>query len=115
MNKYANIVDLVARRYGVRPSSLLEINEEFNNYYCWQFDLAVAAKSAYNEAKAKKDAYDSAEKEAKDKPITPNSSSKNSPSTPDVKMPKLDQNEMLRKMSGINLNNFQRNPPPPPQ
>jgi hypothetical protein len=65
VKKYGPTIDVVAKRYGDRPSQVVAFDEEYNSYYCFQFNLAVAGTAMLNEATAQKKAYAEAEEKAK--------------------------------------------------
>jgi hypothetical protein len=65
VKKYGPTIDVVAKRYGKTPSQVVEFDSEYNHYYCFQFDLAIAGSAMVAEARAHKKAYAEAEQKAK--------------------------------------------------
>lgn len=110
------MLDLLSKRYGERPSTRIGFNRQYNDYYCFQFDLAVLTKGVDTEAKAQKDAMKKAKDEAAtevkagevkpDTPVlTPEQEEKLSDLTKEITIDgdakKPDSSQMFKKISDI--------------
>jgi hypothetical protein len=54
----------MGKRYKVRPSDILGFDELYNNYYCFQVDMAIMVKGVLTESKAQEKALAEAKSEA---------------------------------------------------
>jgi hypothetical protein len=66
VNKHGPVLDVVGKRYKIRPSVMMGLDQEYSPYYCMQFDIATAIKGIITESKAQEKAMADAKNKGSD-------------------------------------------------